>query len=235
MSILVGAYHLASPYGGSGVLPTGVAGVAPAEALILGGGEVGQNAAGVALGLGLKVTILDISPQKLEYLKVIFPKGINFGLSKTEIIEEKLKTADIIVGAVLIPGARTPRLVSRAQLKLIKPGSVLVDVAIDQGGCFESSKMTSHSQPVYTEESVCHYCVGNMPGAYARTSVLALNEVTLPYGLELANKGLKKALEDNPPLARGLNVYAGRLTYLPVAEALDLTAKYQENPLELGR
>ncbi|MDR1870554.1 MAG: alanine dehydrogenase [Deltaproteobacteria bacterium] len=233
MAILVGAYHLASPYGGSGVLPTGVEGVAPAEALILGGGVVGQNAALVAVGLGLKVTILDIYPDKLKYLQGILPPEIDYGLSQIDLLEKKLTTADLIVGAVLIPGARTPRLVSRAQLKLIKPGSVIVDVAIDQGGCFESSKMTSHSHPVYTEEGVCHYCVGNMPGAYARTSVLALNKVTLPYGLELANKGLAKALAESPPLARGLNAYGGYLTYRPVAEALDLLAKYKENPLGL--
>ncbi|MDR2423000.1 MAG: alanine dehydrogenase [Deltaproteobacteria bacterium] len=232
MASLVGAYFLASPFGGSGVLPTGLTGVEPAKALILGGGTVGQNAAIVAAGLGCRVAVLDVDPAKLAYLKTALPPGIERQISDGANLEAALADSDIVVGAVLVPGAKTPKVVSRERLKLMKPGSVVVDVAIDQGGCFETSRMTTHSQPVYVEEGVVHYCVGNMPGAYAQTSTLALNEVTLPYGLELANKGVRGALKENPALKGGLNAYEGLLALKPVAEALGLMAKYRDNVLE---
>ncbi|MDR2141843.1 MAG: alanine dehydrogenase [Deltaproteobacteria bacterium] len=230
MASLVGAYFLASPLGGSGILPTGVPGAAPAEVLILGAGVVGQNAAGVAQGLGCRVTIIDIDPQKLAAMSKSLGPGLELLLNDPATLAKKLATSDIIVGAVLVVGAKAPKLVSSASLRLIKPGSVLVDVAIDQGGCFESSRLTTHSNPVFVEGGVVHYCVGNMPGAYARTSTQALSEVTLPYGLELANKGLKQALRENPALRGGLSAYQGWLTQKPVAAEFGLLSSYKADP-----
>ncbi|MDR1578372.1 MAG: alanine dehydrogenase [Deltaproteobacteria bacterium] len=229
MSVLVGAYFLARPFGGSGLLPTGIDGAPPASVLILGGGVVGQNAAQVAIGLGCRVAILEIDPQKLSYLKKVSPKGVELVPSSPDTLKERLQKADIIIGAVLIPGAQAPKLVSFEQLKLIEPGSVVVDVAIDQGGCFASSRMTTHSQPTYVEEGVVHYCVGNMPGAYARTATLALGEATLPYCLTLA-KGIKIALAENTALQSGLATYQGHLLARPVAEAFDLMSRWREKP-----
>ncbi|MDR1395076.1 MAG: alanine dehydrogenase [Deltaproteobacteria bacterium] len=222
MSILMGAYFSACSQGGQGLLPTGTTGVAPAEVLVLGGGTVGQNAAMAAAGLRCQVTILEIDAKKLAYLDSILPANVQNLFNDPLTLERKLKSADIIIGAVLIPGAVTPKLIRYGHLSLIKPGSVLVDVAIDQGGCFESSRMTSHSDPVFMEEGLVHYCVGNMPGAYPRTSTLALTAATLVYGLELANRGLVKAVAENAALRRGLNTYQGQVTLRPVAEALDL-------------
>jgi alanine dehydrogenase len=181
--------------------------------------------------LGLAVAILDVNPQKLQFLKGRTPPQTRLLLSERAVLEAELKKADLIVGAVLVPGARTPKVVSRDQLKLVKKGSVVVDVAIDQGGCFETSRMTTHSQPVYAEEGVIHYCVGNMPGAYPRSAAIALSEVTLPYGLELANRGLKGAILARPALLSGVNAYDGFLAVKPVAEAFGLMGQYRENPL----
>ena len=222
MSTLMGAFYLAKTQGGRGLLPMGVTGVAPAEILILGGGVVGTNAAHVAAGLKANVTILDITLPRLEYLSEIMPQNVNALYNDPVTFETKLKTADIVVGAVLIPGAKAPKLLRKEHLKTMKPGSVIVDVAIDQGGCFETSHATTHSDPTFVVDDVVHYCVANMPGAYARTSTYALNNATLGYGLQLANKGVEKACKDSAPLALGLNVYKGLVTYKPVAEAFNM-------------
>jgi alanine dehydrogenase len=228
MSVLVGAYFSSVTEGGAGILPTGVTGVAPSEVLVLGGGTVGTNAAMVAAGLRCQVTILDVDSKRLAYLNSILPSNVQNLFNDPLMLEKKLQSADIIIGAVLIPGAVAPKIVRYDMLKLIKPGSVLVDVAIDQGGCFESSKMTSHSKPVYTAEGLIHYCVGNMPGAYPRTSTMALTHATLGYGLELANRGLEKAVQENPAIRRGLNTYQGYVTIRPVAEVFDLWDRFKD-------
>jgi alanine dehydrogenase len=227
VAILAGATHLASFAGGKGILPVGALGGPPAKVLIIGGGVVGQNAALTATGLGLTVTVLDKDPVKLDLLRPLLPDGSKVLLNEPNTLVSELKKADIIIGAVLNPGAKAPKVISREQLKLIQPGSVLVDVAIDQGGCFESSRLTTLSDPVYVEEGVVHYCVGNMPGAYAKTAALALSEATLPYGLTLASGDLKTVLLANPPLLSGLNAYAGYLTLKPVAEAFGLEKSYR--------
>ena len=224
----IAAYYLALPYGGRGVLMGGVPGVSPAKVVVIGGGTVGTCAAKVAAGIGAKVTLLDISIKRLRYLDDVLPKNINLLVSNQHNIEEEVKDADAVIGAVLIPGAEAPKLMTEEMIKKMKPNSVVVDVAIDQGGCFETSKPTSHSEPVYKVHNVLHYCVTNMPGAFARTSTFALTNATLPYGLEIANKGYKKALRENKALARGLNVIDGKITYEPVAKAFNL--KYY--PLE---
>ncbi|UQZ88142.1 alanine dehydrogenase [Deltaproteobacteria bacterium Smac51] len=226
MSSLMGAYHVAKTQGGRGILPMGVTGVAPAEVVILGGGVVGANAAHVAAGLGCNVTILDLNLNRLEYLSEIMPANVNALYNDPVTLESKLKTADIVIGAVLIPGAKAPKLVRREHLKMMKPGSVIVDVAIDQGGCFETSHATTHSDPTFVVDDVIHYCVANMPGAYARTSTFALNNATLRYGLTLAGDGVEKACRDSQPLRLGLNMYKGRITYLPVAEAFGMMDIY---------
>ena len=226
MATLMGAFYLAKTQGGRGLLPMGVTGVAPAEILILGGGVVGTNAAHVAAGLNANVTILDITLPRLEYLDEIMPANVCPLYNDPVTFEEKLKAADIVVGAVLIPGAKAPKLLRKEHLKLMKPGAVVVDVAIDQGGCFETSHATTHSDPVYVVDGIIHYCVANMPGAYARTSTYALNNATIGYGLQLANKGAEKACKDSPALALGLNVYKGAITYRPVAEAFGMQDKY---------
>jgi alanine dehydrogenase len=227
MSALMGAFYAAKTQGGRGLLPMGVTGVAPAEVLVLGGGTVGANAALTAAGLGARVTVLDINLPRLEYLGEIMPANVSALYHDPLTLEAYLKTADIIIGAVLIPGAKAPKLIRREQLKLMKTGAVLVDVAIDQGGCFETSRPTSHSDPVYTVDGILHYCVANMPGAYARTSTFALNNATLSYGLLLAAAGAEKACRENPALRQGLNTYKGTITYKSVAEAFGLVGNYR--------
>ena len=222
ISAHVAAYYLARPYGGRGVLMGGVPGVSPAKVVVLGGGTVGTCAAKVAAGIGAKVTLLDINIKRLRYLDDVLPKNINLLVSNQHNIEEEVKDADAVIGAVLIPGAEAPKLITEDMVKKMKPNSVIVDVAIDQGGCIETSRPTSHSNPVYKLHNVLHYCVTNMPGAFARTSTFALTNATLPYGLEIANKGYKKALIENKTLAKGLNVIDGKITYEPVAKAFNL-------------
>lgn len=218
MAPLMAAYYLAKANGGRGILPTGVPGVAPANVLIIGGGTVGSNAARIAAGFGSKVTVMDTNTNTLEHLGNIMPPNVFPVFSDHISLEAELKGADVVIGAVLIPGAKAPKLITRAHLKLLKAGAVFVDVAIDQGGCAETSRPTTHSNPVYFEEGVLHYCVANMPGAYARTSTFALNNATIQFGIELANKGVEQACKDDTALKRGLNIYKGTLTCEPVAD-----------------
>ncbi len=218
----VGAWTLQKANGGRGVLLGGVPGVAPANVVIVGGGVVGTAAARVAVGMGARVTVLDRSVPRLSYLDDIFHGKLVTQYSSAGALAELVRTADMVIGAVLIPGAAAPKLVSRAQLKEMKPGAVLVDVAIDQGGCFETSRATTHQDPIYEVDGVMHYCVANMPGAVARTSTQALGNATLPFLLALADKGWKRACADDPHLLAGLNVHAGKLTYAAVGTALGL-------------
>ena len=222
MSIQAGAHALEKAQGGSGVLLGGVPGVKPAEVMVIGAGTVGLNAARMAMGLGARVTVLDRSLERLKYIDELYGQRLATILSSAEAISERLPQADLVVGAVLVPGAAAPRLVSRAQLKLMRPGSVLVDVAIDQGGCFETSRPTTHQDPTYEVDGIVHYCVANMPGAVARTSTFALANATLPHALALADKGARQALADDSHLRNGLNVHAGKLTCRAVADALGL-------------
>ncbi|MCF8086138.1 MAG: alanine dehydrogenase [Desulfohalobiaceae bacterium] len=222
MAPLMGAYFLGKPFGGRGLLPTGVPGVLPANVLIIGGGVVGSNAAKTASGFGSRVTVLDINVNTLEYLGDIMPANVFTQFSNSQNLEESLKQADIVVGAVLVPGAKAPKLINRDRLRSMKEGAVLVDVAIDQGGFADTSRATTHSDPVYQEEGVQHYCVANMPGAYARTSTYALNNATIHYGLEIAAKGAEGACRENALLRQGLNVYKGTLTCPPVGEAFQM-------------
>lgn len=223
MAVQVGAYYLGKPFGGKGVLIGGVPGVAPAQVVIVGGGIVGTNAAKVAVGMGAKVTVIDRCAERLVYLDDIFGGRVTTVMSNSYNIAEWVQKADIVVGSVLLPGAKTPKLVSEAMVKSMEPGSVIVDVAIDQGGSVETiDHATTHSDPVYTKYGVVHYSVANMPGAFARTSTLALTNATLSYALEIANKGWRQALIDDPGLAKGLNVYDGKVTFKGVAEALNL-------------
>ncbi|HZV39028.1 MAG TPA: NAD(P)-dependent oxidoreductase, partial [Pseudoxanthomonas sp.] len=203
-----------------GVLLGGVPGVKPGEVLVIGGGVVGINAARMAAGLNAHVTVLDRSLDRLKYLDDLYGHQLTTIYSTRDAIEERLPYTDLVIGAVLIPGAAAPKLVSREQLKLMRPGSVLVDVAIDQGGCFETSKPTTHQDPTYEVDGIIHYCVANMPGGVARTSTFALTNATLPFAVQLANKGALQALLDDEHLLNGLNVYAGKVTYRAVAEAL---------------
>jgi alanine dehydrogenase len=219
MSIQAGAHALEKAQGGSGVLLGGVPGVKPANVLVIGGGVVGINAARMAMGLNARVTILDRSLDRLKYLDELYGDKITTLYSTLDAIEELLPQSDLVIGAVLIPGAAAPKLVSRKQLGLMKPGSVLVDVAIDQGGCFETSKATTHQNPTYEVDGIIHYCVANMPGGVARTSTFALTNATLPYAVQLANKGVQAMLDD-PHLLNGLNVHAGKITYEAVARDL---------------
>ena len=218
----VGAWTLQKANGGSGVLLGGVPGVAPANVVIVGGGVVGTAAARVAVGMGARVTVLDRSVPRLSYLDDIFHGKLVTQYSSAGAVAELARTADMVVGAVLIPGAAAPKLISRAQLSEMKPGAVLVDVAIDQGGCFETSRATTHQDPIYEVDGIMHYCVANMPGAVARTSTQALGNATLPFLLALADKGWKRACADDPHLLNGLNVHAGKLTYAAVGTALGL-------------
>lgn len=220
MSVQAGAHYLEKAHGGSGTLLGGVPGVAPGKVLIIGGGVVGTQAAKMALGLGADVTILDRSLPRLRQLDDIFNGQVKTVYSTVDAIEHYSANADLVIGAVLIPGAAAPKLLNREHIKNMKPGSVLVDVAIDQGGCFETSKATTHQDPVYIIDDVVHYCVANMPGGVARTSTMALNNATLPFGLALANKGPKRAMLEDIHLLNGLNVHEGKVTYQAVVEAL---------------
>ena len=220
MSVQAGAHYLEKAHGGSGTLLGGVPGVAPGKVLIIGGGVVGTQAAKMALGLGADVTILDRSLPRLRQLDDIFNGQVKTVYSTVDAIEHYSANADLVVGAVLIPGAAAPKLLNREHIKNMKPGSVLVDVAMDQGGCFETSKATTHQDPVYIIDDVVHYCVANMPGGVARTSTMALNNATLPFGLALANKGPKQAMLEDIHLLNGLNVHEGKVTYQAVVEAL---------------
>lgn len=223
MSIQEGAKYLEKPMMGRGILLAGVPGVAPAKVVVLGGGIVGSNATRVAAGLGAMVTILDINVDRLRYLSDIMPQNVITLFSNKYNIEESLAQADLVIGAVLIPGARAPKLVRREHLKMMKPGSVIVDVSIDQGGCAETSKPTTHSQPTYIVDGVVHYCVANIPGAVARTSTYALTNVTLPYAIQIANAGWSDAAAKNRAIAKGLNIVRGVVTHPGVAEAHKLT------------
>ena len=214
-----GAYFLEKPLGGRGLLLGGVPGVAPGRVLIIGGGIVGYNAAVIALGLGASVTILDRSIDRMRHLEEVFSGRLSLVMSSSLQIEESVQEADVVIGAVLIPGARAPKLVTREMVKAMKDGSVLADVAIDQGGCTETSRPTTHSDPVYTVDGVTHYCVANMPGAVPITSTNALTNATLPYVEAIADNGLREAVARDRALARGVNVLDGRVTYEAVAEA----------------
>lgn len=220
MSVQAGAHALEKAQGGAGVLLGGVPGVKPAEVLVLGGGVVGANAARMAAGLNAHVTVLDRSLDRLKYLDELYGHLMTTIHSTRDAIEERLPYADLVIGAVLIPGAAAPKLVSREQLKLMRPGSVLVDVAIDQGGCFETSKPTTHQDPIYEVDGIVHYCVANMPGGVARTSTFALTNATLPFAVQLADLGAAQAMLEDERLLNGLNVHAGKVTYRAVAEAL---------------
>jgi len=220
MSIQAGAHALEKAQGGSGVLLGGVPGVAPAEVLVIGGGVVGINAARMAMGMNAHVTILDRSLDRLKYLDEVYGDKLTTIYSTHDAIEERLPDTDLVIGAVLIPGAAAPKLISRSQLSLMRPGSVLVDVAIDQGGCFETSKATTHQNPTYEVDGIIHYCVANMPGGVARTSTFALTNATLPFAVQLANKGAKRAMLDDKHLLEGLNVHEGKVTYEAVARDL---------------
>lgn len=219
LSVQAGAHCLEKAQGGSGVLLGGVPGVTPGNVCIIGGGVVGINAARIAMGMGAKVTIVDRSLPRLKEIDEHYGSQLTTLFSTTETIEQQLKLADLVIGAVLIPGAATPKLVTRDMLKLMKQGSVLVDVAIDQGGCFETSRATTHSDPTYEVDGVIHYCVANIPGAVARTATEALTNATLPYILKLADRGLR-AIDDDPTFAAGLNIHQGQVTNKAVCDAL---------------
>jgi alanine dehydrogenase len=220
MSIQAGAHALEKAQGGSGMLLGGVPGVKPAEVLVIGGGVVGINAARIAMGMNARVTVVDRSLDRLKYLDELYGDRLTTIYSTHDAIEERLPETDLVIGAVLIPGAAAPKLIARSQLKLMRPGSVLVDVAIDQGGCFETSKATTHQDPTYEVDGIIHYCVANMPGGVARTSTFALTNATLPFAVQLANKGARQALLDDEHLLNGLNVHDGKVTYKAVADVL---------------
>ena len=234
MAIQEAAVCLEKSHDGSGVLLGGVPGVEPGNVVVIGGGVVGLNAARMAVGLGANVTILDRSLSRLKQIDEMFDGRIHTLYSTADTIESQLKTADAVIGAVLIPGAAAPKLITRAMLKLMKKGSVLVDVAIDQGGCFETSKATTHTDPTYIVDGIIHYCVANMPGGVARTSTFALTNATLPFVLELANKDSRQALLDNEHLRNGLNVYKGMITVEAVAKSLGYNYVDSINALRQG-
>ncbi len=222
MSVQEGAKYLEKTYGGYGVLLGGVPGVPPAKVLIIGGGIVGTEAAKMAAGLGADVTVMDVSLKRLRYLDDIMPANVKTSMSNDYNIRDMVQTHDLIIGAVLIPGAKAPRLVTRDMLKIMRPGTVMVDVAVDQGGCFETTVATTHADPTFTIDDVIHYCVANMPGAVPRTSTIALTNATLAYALQIAGKGWKQACIDSVPLRKGLNVVDGKVVYKGVADAFDL-------------
>jgi alanine dehydrogenase len=222
MAIHEGAKYLEKTYGGKGILLGGVPGVEPGTVLVIGGGIVGTNAAKMACGLGAKVYLLDTNLERLRYLSDVMPKNCFPLMSSPSSIRKLLKEADLVVGAVLIPGAVAPKLITREMLGLMKKGSVIVDVAIDQGGCVETAKATTHDDPIYEVDGIIHYCVANMPGAVSMTSTLALTNATLPYALQIADKGYRKAAKGNPEIARGVNIIQGKVTYQGVAEAFGL-------------
>jgi alanine dehydrogenase len=233
MAIQVGAHCLEKEQGGAGILLGGVPGVAAAKVVILGGGVAGTNAARVAMGMEAYVTVIDRSLQRLYELDLQFGSQLHTLFATVENIEREVLAADLVIGAVLVAGAAAPKLVTRAMVKQMRPGSVLVDISIDQGGCFETSRPTTHANPTYVEEGVIHYCVTNMPGAVARTSTFALNNATLPFSLALANKGWRKALADDPHLRAGLNIAAGKVTHPAVAEALGLPLTAVEDAIKV--
>jgi alanine dehydrogenase len=222
LAIQEGAKYLEKTYGGHGVLLSGVPGVDPGTVLIIGGGIVGTSAARIACGLGAKVYLLDTNPDRLRYLSDIMPRNFFPIMSSPAAIRRLLKEADLVVGAVLIPGAAAPKLITRDMLKIMKKGSVIVDVAIDQGGCVETARPTTHDDPIYEVDGIIHYCVANMPGAVSYTSTKALTNVTLPYALEIADKGYEKAAKENPEILKGINILKGKVTYQAVADAFDL-------------
>ncbi|MCP4365352.1 MAG: alanine dehydrogenase [Planctomycetes bacterium] len=222
MSIQQGAKYLEKPMEGRGILLGGVPGVTPAEVVIVGGGIVGTNAAKVAAGLGARVSIMDIDLDRLRYLDDIMPKNVITLMSNAQNIRERLKEADLLIGAILIEGARTPVLITRDMIKTMKPAAVIVDVSIDQGGCIETSKPTTHSKPTFMVDGVLHYCVTNMPGAVGGTSTYALTNASLPYVIEIADKGYERAARENPAIKYGLNIVKGKVVNKAVAEALDL-------------
>jgi alanine dehydrogenase len=233
MSVQVGAHCLEKEQGGSGMLLGGVPGVAAARVVIIGGGVSGTNAARMAMGMEAHVTVIDRSLERLYALDLQFGPMLNTIYSTVDAIETHVMGADLVIGAVLVPGAAAPKLVTREMVRKMRPGSVLVDIAIDQGGCFETSRPTTHSEPTYVEEGCVHYCVTNMPGAVARTSTIALNNATLPFALALADKGYRLALNDDRHLRNGLNVAGGKVTYKAVAEAHDLPYTPAEEVLGL--
>jgi alanine dehydrogenase len=222
MSIQEGAKYLERPQMGRGILLGGVPGVAPAHITILGGGMVGANAAKVAAGFGADICVLDVNMDRLRYLDDIMPANVDVLFSDRHTIREQLQRADLVIGSVLIPGAKAPRLIEREDLSLMKPGSVIIDVAIDQGGCVATSRPTTHSQPTFIVDDVLHYCVTNMPGAVGRTSTYALCNVTLPWALEIANRGIEKAAAELRPVARSVNIMAGEITNQAVAKTFSL-------------
>ncbi|WP_290452562.1 alanine dehydrogenase [uncultured Muribaculum sp.] len=222
MSVQEGARFLEKPQGGRGILLGGVPGVKPARVLVLGGGIVGKNAALMAAGLGAEVTIADISLPTLRHLSEVMPKNVKTLFSSTHNIEQELPSTDLIIGSVLVPGAKAPHLITKQMLSLMKPGSVIVDVAIDQGGCFETSHPTTHANPVYMLDNILHYAVANIPGAVPFTSTLALTNATLPYAIRLADLGWKEACRKDPALALGVNIVNGEITYKAVADAFNL-------------
>ncbi len=229
MSIQVGAFYLQKPNGGRGELLGGVPGVPPANVVILGGGTVGTNAAKMAVGLGARVTIIDLDADRLRYLDDIFFGQIETLMSNPFNIHDSVSKADLLVGAVLVVGAEAPKLVSRDMISSMKKGAVAVDVAVDQGGCFETTHPTTHSQPTFVVDDVVHYCVANMPGAVPRTSTFALTNVTLPYARRLAKLGFKEAVRRDPALREGVNTFDGHVTYAPVAEAVGI------DPVDIGQ
>jgi alanine dehydrogenase len=222
MSIQEGAKYLEKPLKGRGILLGGVPGVMPAKVLVLGGGVVGANAAKIAAGMGADVTITDVNINRLRYLDDVMPKNVHTMVSNEYVIRDLVRTHDLIIGAVLIPGAKAPKLITRDMLKTMRPGTVLVDVAVDQGGCIETCKPTTHENPTYIIDDVVHYCVANMPGAVPYTSTLALTNATLPYAIKLAGNGWKKAAQESQDLCKGLNVINGKVVYKAVADAFGL-------------
>jgi len=222
MAIHEGAKYLEKTYNGKGILLGGVPGTEPGNVIVIGGGIVGTNAAKMACGMGAKVYLLDTNLERLRYLSDVMPKNCFPLMSNPAILRKLLKEADLVVGAVLIPGAVAPKLITREMLGYMKKGSVIVDVAIDQGGCFETSKATTHDDPIYEVDGILHYCVANMPGAVSMTSTVALTNATLPYAIQLANKGYKIAARENAEIAKGLNVVEGKVTYKGVSDAFDL-------------
>lgn len=222
LSVQQGAKYLERFFGGRGVLLAGVPGVEPANVVVIGGGVVGSNAARMAAGLGARVTLLDVSLNRLRYLSEVMPANVSLVYSNRQNILEQIEKADLVIGAVLLPGAKAPNLIRREDLKRMKPGAVIVDVAVDQGGCVETIHPTTHEDPIYFVDGIVHYGVANMPGAVPRTSTLALTNATLPYALTLANKGWRQACRDDHTLALGLNVVAGTVTYASVAEAFGM-------------
>ena len=222
MSVQEGAKYLERPQEGRGILLGGVPGVAPAQIAVLGGGVVGKNAAQIAAGFQADVSILDVNVDRLRYLEDIMPANVNTIFSDRHSIREQLQHADLVIGSVLIPGARAPRLVTAEDLKIMKPGAVIIDVCIDQGGCTETSRPTTHAEPTYIVDGIVHYCVANMPGAVGRTSTYALCNVTFPYVKQIANKGLVQAAADEPGLIEAINLVAGKVTYKPVADTFEV-------------